>query len=113
MKEEFNRLKTKGYSNNAFEKYLNNPNVKRIYDESQLAELKAIWYGEEVMEQEKETLSNIAKSDTAIPDEFEGMTKDELDQYSIDTYGIDLDKRYSKQNMINELKEELKKQNEE
>jgi hypothetical protein len=51
-----------------------------------------------------------------MPDDLsflEAMNKDELDQYSIDTYGIDLDKRYSKQNMISELKEELKKQNEE
>jgi hypothetical protein len=41
------------------------------------------------------------------------MNKDELDQWAIDMYGIDLDKRYSKENMLLELKEELKKQNEE
>jgi len=113
MKEEFEKLKKKGYTNEKFEAYLRNPNVKKIYNAAMLTELKALWYAEEVMEQEEETLSMLAETDTAIPDEFEGMTKDELDQYSIDTYGIDLDKRYSKQNMINELKEELKKQNEE
>jgi len=113
MEKELNRLKKKGYTDEKFEAYLNNPNVKKIYNTAMLNELKALWYAEEIMEQEKETLSMLAETDTAIPDEFEGMTKDELDQYAIDTYGIDLDKRYSKQNMINELKEELKKQNEE
>jgi hypothetical protein len=108
MQEEFNRLKKKKLSNEAFEAYLNNPNVKRLYNENQLTELKAIWYGEEVMDQEKEVLEALAEEKP-----YSSMNKDELDEYANSVHGIDLDKRFKKEAMIEELKEELKKQNEE
>lgn len=108
MQEEFNRLKKKGYSNEAFNNYINNPNVKRLYSEDQLTELKAIWYGEEVMEQEAEILESLAEEKP-----YDSMNKDELDEYANSVHGIDLDKRFKKETMIEELEEELKKQNEE
>ena len=108
MQEEFNRLKKKGYSNEAFDNYINNPNVKRLYSEDQLTELKAIWYGEEIMEQEKEVLKALAEEKP-----YDSMNKDELDEYANTVHGIDLDKRFKKEAMIEELEEELKKQNEE
>jgi hypothetical protein len=105
MQETIDKLKKKGFDNERFERWLEEPFVKTNYD---TAILKAAWYGNEVIEQEKETLEAIAEHDI-----LSDMDKNELDQYAIDTYGIDLDKRFSKQNMIEELKEELKKQNEE
>jgi len=106
MIERFNILKAKGYDNDRFEAYLKNPNVKKIYTKENLAELKALWYGDEIIEQEEEILVQLS-------DDVEAMTKDQLDEYSINTYGIDLDKRFTKENMLEELEEELKKQNEE
>ena len=108
MQEEFNRLKRKGYSNKDFEAYLKNSNVKKLFSEKDLIELKAIWYGEEVMEQEKEVLEALAEEKP-----YDSMTKDELDEYANSVHGIDLDKRFKKETMIEELEEELKKQNEE
>ena len=105
MQETIDKLKKKGFDNERFERWLKEPFVKANYDTSVL---KAVWYGNEVIEQEKETLEAISENDI-----LSDMDKNELDQYAIDTYGIDLDKRFSKQNMIEELKEELKKQNEE
>jgi hypothetical protein len=105
MQETIDKLKKKGFDNERFERWLEEPFVKMTYD---TVALKAAWYGNEVIEQEKETLEAISEHDI-----FSDMDKNELDQYAIDTYGIDLDKRFSKQNMIEELKEELKKQNEE
>jgi hypothetical protein len=105
MQETIDKLKKKGFDNKRFERWLEEPFVKANYDTSVL---RAVWYGNKVIEQEKETLEAISKDDI-----LSDMDKNELDQYAIDTYGIDLDKRFSKQNMIEELKEELKKQNEE
>src|SRR6056300_1722014 len=113
MKEVLNRLKKKGYDNEALEAYINNSNIKKIYTEEELKELKAIWYGDEIMEQEKEILVQLSEDDVTITSDLEDMTKDQLDEYSINTYGIDLDKRFTKENMLEELEEELKKQNEE
>ena len=108
MKEEFEKLKKKGYTNEKFEAYIRNPNVKKIYNAAMLNELKAVWYAEEIMVSEEEVLKEL-KDDHIT----EHMNKDELDQWAVDMYGIDLDKRYSKENMLLELKEKLKKQNEE
>ena len=44
---------------------------------------------------------------------LEDMDKNELDEYAINTWGIDLDKRFKKETMLEELQDELKKQNEE
>ena len=115
MKEEFERLKGKGYSNEAFEAYLNNPNVKKRYTMEKLTELKALWYGDEIIEQEREILVNLSDDsvEVTITSDLESMNKDQLDEYAINTYGIDLDKRFKKETMIEELQSELKKQNEE
>lgn len=114
MQEELNRLKKKGYSNKDFESYVNNPNIKKIYNASQIQELKALWYGDEIIEQEKELLVNLSDN-IAIEKEvdLDAMNKDELDEYANTVHGIDLDKRFKKETMIEELEEELKKQNEE
>ena len=48
--------------------------------------------------------------DELVEEELFAMNKDQLDEYSINTYGIDLDKRFSKKKMIEELNEELNKQ---
>ena len=108
MEEEFKRLKKKGLSNEAFESYLVNPNIKRLYDNNSLNELKALWYSDSIMEEEKEILESLAEEKP-----YSSMNKDELDEYANSVHGIDLDKRFKKETMIEELEEELKKQNEE
>jgi len=108
MKNVLEKLKSKGFSNEKFNDYLNNPNILRLYSPEELLELKALWYGEEVMEQEKEVLESLAEEKP-----YSSMNKDELDEYANSVHGIDLDKRFKKETMIEELEEELKKQNEE
>ena len=108
MKEQFEILKKKGYTNEAFESYIKNPNIRKIYTEELLNELRALWYADNIIEQEAEVLEKLSEEKP-----YENMNKDELDEYAINTYGIDLDKRFKKETMIEELEEELKKQNEE
>lgn len=118
MQHELKRLKKKGFTDSKFDAYLNNPNVKIIFNKQQLEELKALWYGnveskeqdplffiEEIQEEPEETTPLTVEDQENI----KSMSKDELDQYSIDTYGIDLDKRFTKSKMIEELESELKK----
>lgn len=100
MKETYDRLKKKNMSNDQFDRWLVNPNTKKIFSAENLAEIKKMWYA-------KNTAKPVNKN------KYTDMTKDQLDEYSINTYGIDLDKRYTKENMIDELEEELKKKNEE
>lgn len=96
MKSVFDKLKQKGYTNEQFDAYVNNPNIIKVHGLKNLDNLKDMWYGE---------LKPDVKEDI-----LEDMTKDQLDEYSINTYGIDLDKRFTKENMIQELHDELEKQ---
>lgn len=100
MKAEFDRLKEKGYTDEAFNKYINNTNVKRLFTSDELKELSNLWHGQSSKKEEP-----VIKKD-----KYENMNKDQLDEYAINTHGIDLDKRFTKQKMIEELEDELKKQ---
>ena len=113
MKAEFDRLKRKGYTDEAFHKHITNPHTKKLFTSEQLTELHSMWcqdhpQGEEInvtIEDDTVTMS----SDVDLTE----MNKDEIDEYAINTWGIDLDKRFKKETMIEELEAELKKQNEE
>jgi len=114
MEELLNRLKERKFDNKRLEAYVVNPNVTSIYTREQLTELRALWYGEEAMKDNELTLNAMEEDlDDCIQTEdiFDDMTKDQLDEYSINTYGIDLDKRFTKENMLEELDEELNKLN--
>lgn len=103
MEEIIKELKEKGYSEAKVKKWLENPNVKKIYKAEDLEAAKLILLGgyvEEVIEEDDDDLELVV----------EEMTKDELDEYAINTFGIDLDKRFTKENMIDELTEKLKEQ---
>jgi len=45
MEEIFKKLIEKGYTNKQFEKWVNNPNIKKIYDPKQLEFIKDLWKG--------------------------------------------------------------------
>jgi hypothetical protein len=106
LKAEFDRLKGKGYTDEAFHKYINNPNVKGIFTPKELTELKNLWNGQPPI-----TVKEVIIEEPIIKkNDYKDMNKDELDEHSINTYGIDLDKRFSKQKMIEELEDKLKKQ---
>lgn len=96
MKSVFDKLKQKGYTDEQFDAYVNNPNVIKVHGRKNLNTLKDMWY------------------DTGklfIRDElYDSMNKDQLDEYAITEFGIDLDKRFTKENMIEELATKLSKQ---
>lgn len=110
MKAEFDRLKKKGYTDEAFHKYINNPNTKKIFTSEQLNELHSLWCGEHPHGEEINVSINNDTVTMASNVDLESMNKDELDEYAINTHGIDLDKRFKKETMIEELEDELKKQ---
>jgi len=78
MEEIFKKFMDEGYTNKRFEKWVNNPNVKKIYNPEQLESIKKMWKGtpienivdasvdlqieiaEEIMETSKETLEALA-----------------------------------------------------
>lgn len=80
MEEIFKTFVKEGYTNKQFEKWVNNPNVKKIYDPSQLESIKNMWKGtpmesivdasidfqievaEEIMENCKDTLEALANT---------------------------------------------------
>jgi hypothetical protein len=96
LKSVFDKLKQKGYTDEQFDAYVNNPNIIKVHGRKNLDTLRDMWYG---------------KQKLFVRDElYDSMTKDQLDEYSINTYGIDLDKRFTKENMIQELHDELEKQ---
>jgi len=103
MERVLKNLKERGYSNEKLEWYVNNSNVKKIYTKEQLKELKDLWYKEQTPESVEEAMIEVAE-------DLKSMTKDQLDEYSINTYGIDLDKRFSKKKMLEELEAELNKE---
>jgi hypothetical protein len=110
MKHECDKLKNKGLTDDQFEAYLVNPNVRKLYTVDMLKELKSLWYGEEVVEvkvekKPKEKTRSVSKIDYSL---IQGYSKDQLDEYSINTWGVDLDKRFSKKKMIEELENKLK-----
>jgi len=45
MEEILKQLRNKNYTNEKFEKWLNNPNIKKIYDPKQLETIKDMWKG--------------------------------------------------------------------
>jgi len=113
LKAEFDRLKAKGYTNEAFHKYINNANTKKIFTSDELKILHSMWCGDH---SEGEEINISIDDDTVTMTSeinLEDMDKNELDEYAINTWGIDLDKRFKKETMLEELQDELKKQNEE
>ena len=121
MQEEFKRLKKKGFSNAKFDAYVVNPNITKLFTKDQLEELKSLWHGNAPKEKEVKPSSALFTLDIKeeevelvidelVEEDLFAMNKDQLDEYSINTYGIDLDKRFSKKKMIEELNEELNKQ---
>lgn len=96
MERVVKQLKEKGYSNKQFDAWLSNPNVKKVHGEKNLKDAHDLWYG------------NV--EDEVQPHPYDEMTKDQLDEYAINNFGIDLDKRFTKENMIEELNEKLKEQ---
>lgn len=113
MKAEFDRLKEKGYTDEAFHKYINNSNTKKIFTSDELKILHSMWCGDH---SEGEEINISIDDDTVTMTsniDLDSLNKDELDEYAINTHGIDLDKRFKKETMLEELQDELKKQNEE
>lgn len=113
MKAEFDRLKEKGYTDEAFHKYINNANTKKIFTSDELKILHSMWCGDH---SEGEEINISIDDDTVTMTsniDLDSLNKDELDEYAINTHGIDLDKRFKKETMLEELQDELKKQNEE
>jgi len=44
MKEVYNMLKNKGLSDDQFDQWVINPNVKKLYPQSDLNKIKEMWY---------------------------------------------------------------------
>ena len=105
MKAEFDRLKRKGYTEEAFQKYITSPNIKKLFTSEQITELNNLWYNQ--------TTVKVEKPKEVVKEKYSEMNKDQLDEYALNTWGIDLDKRFKKEKMVEELKTELKKQNKE
>jgi len=55
----------------------------------------------------EETAKDTAKESKVV--NLTELTKDELEKYAREQYGVELDKRKSKNNMLEDLKEALKK----
>ena len=89
--------------------FMNQNDVRKKFTSNEINKLKSLWNNTPVepivVEEEVELVI-----EEMIQEDLEAMNKDELDEYSINTYGIDLDKRFSKKKMIKELNEELNKQ---
>jgi hypothetical protein len=101
MQEEFKRLKKKGFSNAKFDAHIVNPNITTLFTKDQLEELKSIWYSNAPKEKEVKPSSALFTLDIKeeevelvidelVEEELFAMNKDQLDEYSINTYGIDL-----------------------
>jgi len=117
MEYYYHKLKDSNYTNEQFEDYIRNPNTKKLFTKKELDELSNMWYGIEkhieiIEEINNEMLAELAseekeETEPFILENFDNLNKDELDEYSINTWGIDLDKRFSKKKMIEELKQKL------
>jgi len=89
--------------------FMGQADILKKFTSNEISKLKSLWSNTpiepRVVEEEVELVI-----EEMIQEDLEAMNKDELDEYSINTYGIDLDKRFSKKKMIKELNEELNKQ---
>jgi len=91
--------------------FMNQADIRKKFTSNEINKLKSLWNNtsiEPIVVEEEEKVELVIEE--MIQEDLAAMNKDELDEYSINTYGIDLDKRFSKKKMIKELNEELNKQ---
>lgn len=108
MQYYYQNLKSKEYTDETFEQYVDNPNTKKIFTKEEISELRKLWYGIGSDITAKEA-AEFNATDHLNEDELMSMNKDELDEYSLMKFGIDLDKRHNKKTMIQELRDKLSK----